>query len=184
MTNSEPRDNSPVLPIIARKPLALVPNSLKVKAISDSMNRIFALPLQTGELEFLDQRTINIIVSDAAISFSLRLVDDHLQAGIEAPEADLTIEGSVYTFLLLATRKADSDTLFFQRQLKTSGDTELGLYVKNFLDGLEPESLPHYRTVDRVLNGSLAIADGVEELRDRLSNFWLRNQGKDGGRRE
>jgi len=76
----------------------------------------------------------------------------------------------VYTFLLLATRKEDADTLFFRRQLKTSGDTELGLHVKNFLDGLEPETLPYHQTIDPILRGSLAIADRVDKIRNRLSS--------------
>jgi predicted lipid carrier protein YhbT len=72
--------------------------------------------------------------------------------------------------LLLATRKEDADTLFFRRQLKTSGDTELGLYVKNFLDGLEPETLPYHRTIDSIFHRSLAIADGVDKIRSRLGH--------------
>ena len=31
--------------------------------------------------------------------------------------------------------------LFFQRRLQMEGDTELGLEVKNFLDGLDVDSL-------------------------------------------
>jgi len=94
-----------------------------------------------------------------------------LRAANEVPEADLTIEGTVYTFLLLATRKEDADTLFFRRQLKTSGDTELGLHVKNLLDGLELETLPYHRTMAPILRSSLAVADGVDKIRRRLSNL-------------
>ena len=133
------------------------------------MNVLFAAPLEAGELEFLAGRVMNVVVSDAELRFSVRLDQDRLRAGAEVSEADLTIEGTVYTFLLLATRKEDADTLFFRRQLKTSGDTELGLYVKNFLDGLEPESLPHHRIIDSILHKSLAIADGVARIRSRFS---------------
>jgi len=126
---------------------------------------MFAKLLEAGELEFLAERVMNVIVSDAELRFSVRLDQNKLRAGVEASEADLTIEGTVYTFLLLATRKEDADTLFFRRQLKTSGDTELGLYVKNFLDGLEPETLPYHRTIDAVLRKSLAVADRVDKFR-------------------
>ncbi|MEW8013567.1 MAG: SCP2 sterol-binding domain-containing protein [Candidatus Sedimenticola endophacoides] len=47
------------------------------------------------------------------------------------------MDGTLYDFLLLATRREDADTLFFNRRLRLGGDTELGLYVKNFLDALE-----------------------------------------------
>ena len=159
---------TPELPSIARKPLAWIPLPIKAKAITGAMNAMFVKLLEAGELEFLAERVMNVIVSDAELRFSVRLDQNKLRAGVEASEADLTIEGTVYTFLLLATRKEDADTLFFRRQLKTSGDTELGLYVKNFLDGLEPETLPYHRTIDPILRKSLAVADGVDSIRSRL----------------
>ncbi len=135
------------------------------------MNAMFAMPLEAGELGFLAQRVMNVFVTDAGLRFSVRLDQDKLRAGNEVAEADLTIEGTVYTFLLLATRKEDADTLFFRRQLKTSGDTELGLHVKNFLDGLEPETLPYHRTIEPILRSSLAVADRVDRIRSWLSNL-------------
>ena len=171
MNNSASSRASPELPSIAKIPLAWVPLPLKAKVIASAMNKMFAKPLEAGELGFLAQRVMNIIVTDAELRFSVRLDQDRLCAGHEVAEADVTIEGTVYTFLLLATRKEDADTLFFRRQLKTSGDTELGLYVKNFLDGLEPETLPYHRTIDPILRTSLALADRVERIRGRLPNF-------------
>jgi O2-independent ubiquinone biosynthesis accessory factor UbiT len=171
MKNDVSTGASPELPSIMRTPLTWVPLPLKVTAITRALNVIFAAPLAAGELDFLAQRVMNILVSDAGLSFSLRLVQDQLQAGIEAAEADLSIEGNVYTFMLLATRKADADTLFFRRQLKTSGDTELGLHVKNFLDGLEPDALPGHRFIDLILHKSLTLADRVDEIRGRLSHL-------------
>ena len=171
MNNPESSGRSPELPTIARKPLAWVPLPVKSKSITSAMNAMFEVPLQEGELEFLAGRVVNIFVSDAELRFSLRLERDKFRAGTEVREADLTIEGTVYTFLLLATRKEDADTLFFRRQLKTSGDTELGLHVKNFLDGLEPETLAYYRTIDPILRTSLAVAEGVDRIRNRLSNL-------------
>ena len=132
---------------------------------------MFAAPLAAGELGFLAQRVVNINISDADLKFSVRLEQDKFCADKEVPEADLSIEGTVYTFMLLATRKEDADTLFFRRQLKTSGDTELGLYVKNFLDGLEPETLPYHRAIDPILRKSLAVADRVDKIRGRLSGL-------------
>ncbi len=171
MNNSASTRTSPELPSIARKPLAWVPLPVKAKAITRAMNAMFAMPLEAGELEFLAQRVINIFVSDAELRFSIRLDQEKLRADIAVPEADLTIEGTVYTFLLLITRKEDADTLFFRRQLKTSGDTELGLHVKNFLDGLEPETLPYHRVIDPILRRSLAVADGFDKIRSRLSDL-------------
>jgi predicted lipid carrier protein YhbT len=171
MNNSASTRVSPELPSIAKTPLALLPLPLKAIAITSAMNAMFATPLEAGELEFLAQHVVNVFITDAGLRFSVRLDQDKLRAGNEVAEADVTIEGTVYTFLLLATRKEDADTLFFHRQLKTSGDTELGLHVKNFLDGLEPETLPYYRTIDPILRTSLAVADRVDKIRSQLSNF-------------
>ena len=171
MNDSASTRASPELPSIARTPLAWVPFPLKAIAITSAMNAMFAAPLEAGELGFLAQHVLNVSVTDAGLRFSVRLDQDKLRAGNEVAEADVTIEGTVYTFLLLATRKEDADTLFFHRQLKTSGDTELGLHIKNFLDGLEPETLPYYRTIDPILRTSLAVADRVDRIRSRLPNF-------------
>jgi predicted lipid carrier protein YhbT len=173
MTNPASGSTSPELPSVARKPLAWMPMSAKTRAITSALNAMFAAPLRAGELGFLAHRVLNIFVSDAELRFSVRLDQDKLRAGAEVPDADLTIEGTVYTFLLLATRKEDADTLFFRRQLKTSGDTELGLYVKNLLDGLELESLPYHRAIAPILRSSIAVADGVDRIRHRLSNLRL-----------
>lgn len=171
MKNHASTNASPELPPVTRRVAAWIPSPLKVGAITRVLNIFLAKPLEAGELEFLRQCVMNIYVSDAELKFSVRLDQGKLCAGVEVAEADLTIEGTVYTFLLLATRKVDADTLFFQRQLKTSGDTELGLYVKNFLDGLEPETLPYYRTIDYIMRSGLAVADRVDMIRSQLSEL-------------
>ena len=158
---------SPQLPAIARIPLAWIPSPIKAKGIVRMLNGVFAAPLAEGELDFLSQRTVNVIISDAAIRFSLTLDAGRFVATGPAADADLRIEGTTHTLLLLASRSEDADTLFFNRLLKTSGDTELGLYVKNFLAGIEPDSLPGHRFVDPVLRRVLAIADWVEGRRHR-----------------
>jgi predicted lipid carrier protein YhbT len=52
-------------------------------------------------------------------------------------KGEATIRGGWREFLCLATRREDPDSLFFQRRLIIEGDTELGLTLKNLLDGCE-----------------------------------------------
>jgi predicted lipid carrier protein YhbT len=52
------------------------------------------------------------------------------------------VRGSATDLLLLASRLEDADTLFFQRRLQLTGDTELGLAVRNLLDQLPWETIP------------------------------------------
>ncbi|STL79926.1 sterol-binding protein [Escherichia coli] len=45
-------------------------------------------------------------------------------------QADVSFSADASDLLMIAARKQDPDTLFFQRRLVIEGDTELGLYVK------------------------------------------------------
>lgn len=56
--------------------------------------------------------------------------------------ADVSFYSGANDLVLIAARKEDPDTLFFQRRLRIEGDTELGLYVKNLLDAFELETMP------------------------------------------
>lgn len=156
---------SPQLPAIARIPLAVIPSPLKARAIAGMLNRVFAESLAAGELDFLSQRTVNVVVSDAVTRFSVTLDTGRFIVGPGLAEADLEVEGTMHTFLLLASGSEDPDALFFNRLLKTSGDTELGLYVKNFLAGIEPDSLPGHRFVDPTLRRILVVVDWIEGRR-------------------
>lgn len=57
-------------------------------------------------------------------------------------EPDLAFAANLSAFLQLLARQEDPDTLFFNRELEITGDTELGLIVKNMLDAVEWPSLP------------------------------------------
>ncbi|MDM8547613.1 ubiquinone anaerobic biosynthesis accessory factor UbiT [Candidatus Venteria ishoeyi] len=140
--------------------LKRVPAFLPGKTFALLINRFLAQPLQEGELDFLEDKVLNIQVSDTGIQFSLTLEQNRLVATQQA--ADVSIQGSLYAFLLLAGRHEDPDTLFFNRSLRLEGDTELGLYVKNFLDALEfdgelarllpllEKAAPKYATLSRL----------------------------------
>jgi len=128
----------PRLPAPLAFPLGLVPERVHSTLLAGILNRVFAPELADGELEFLEGRTLLIEVTDARLRFRLAATDGRLVPGGSGPE-DLAIRGSAYDFLLLATRREDPDTLFFNRRLQLGGDTELGLHVKNFLDALELE---------------------------------------------
>jgi predicted lipid carrier protein YhbT len=57
-------------------------------------------------------------------------------------EPDLAFAANLSAFLQLLARQEDPDTLFFTRELEITGDTELGLLVKNMLDAVEWPRLP------------------------------------------
>jgi len=127
----------PTLPRPLTLPLGLVPEGARTAVLAQILNRVFAPELKDGELDFLEQKVMRIGVDDARMAFRLMRSAGRLKAAPARLPVDLSIDGSVYDFLLLATRREDPDTLFFNRRLRLGGSTELGLYVKNFLDGLE-----------------------------------------------
>lgn len=57
-------------------------------------------------------------------------------------DPDLAFAAHLSAYLQLLARQEDPDTLFFNRELEITGDTELGLMVKNMLDAVEWPSLP------------------------------------------
>ncbi len=130
---------APTLPRLMALPLALIPPVAHSTVLVSALNRIFARELADGELDFLQGHVMLIRVSDARISYYITLENGRLRSAAGDATHDLSIEGSIYDFLLLATRREDPDTLFFNRRLRLGGNTELGLFVKNFLDSLELE---------------------------------------------
>jgi predicted lipid carrier protein YhbT len=54
---------------------------------------------------------------------------------------DVVFSASVDALVLMASQKVDPDTLLFNRKLKITGDTELGLEIKNLFNQFDLELL-------------------------------------------
>ena len=106
------------------------------------LNRLLAEAIQSGELDFMESRRVRISVTDLSFDFGISFSGQRIILSRNVADADLSITGGSYEYLLLASRREDADTLFFQRRLQTEGDTELGLEVKNFLDGQDLSDQP------------------------------------------
>lgn len=92
----------------------------------------------------LQGRPLRITVTDAGVAFDFTWRETRFSALPRGTRADLEIAACARDFVALARREEDPDTLFFSRRLAMSGDTELGLLVKNTLDAMEsplPQSL-------------------------------------------
>jgi len=150
LTRPEPR-----LPTPLSLPLKAFPSVLHSRTLVATLNRLFDDQIRDGELDFLLQRQIHISVDDAGIEYRLSFDGDRLIAGDNARTPDLALKGTLYSYMLLASRREDTDTLFFSRRLHMRGDTELGLYVKNFLDGLDLDSHRIPAMLESVLRRSL-----------------------------
>lgn len=105
--------------------------------ISLLLNRMFSELLRAGELDFLHGKSVSIRIEDLGLDLCFSLQGRRFMPAAPQTAVDLGMAGSLYDFTMLATRKEDPDTLFFNRRLKLSGDTELGLALKNLLDAQE-----------------------------------------------
>lgn len=132
----------PRLPRPLSLPLRLVPARLHSALAAAALERIFAEQRAEGELDFMQGRTACIQVLDAGIALTITADSTGFRSRPAAEEADLSIEGAAYDYLLLITGREDPDTLFFQRRLRMSGDTALGVHLKNFLAATDPDALP------------------------------------------
>ncbi len=106
------------------------------------MARVLAEPLAAGSLDFMRGRRLGIEVADLGLAWVIELEGGRLRACAPGVAAEATVRGSLTDLLLLAARLEDADTLFFQRRLWLTGDTELGLTARNLLDRLPFEQLP------------------------------------------
>lgn len=101
-------------------------------------------------------RSLRIVVQDMQLGFCLTLSQDRLTA-LQVPAPDLSISGNLHAFMLMAARRADPDTLFFQRLLRMEGDTGLGLALKNFLAAQDMEERWLTRQMQSMLQRALPL---------------------------
>ncbi|EIL86846.1 SCP2 sterol-binding domain-containing protein [Rhodanobacter sp. 115] len=120
--------------------LRMLPARAQHALLERAMARVLDVPLQDGTLDFMRGRRLAIEVSDLQLRWVLELEGDRLRVIDAEPEA--SVRGSATDLLLLAGRLEDADTLFFQRALNLTGDTELGLTARNLLERLPWESVP------------------------------------------
>ncbi|WP_330983950.1 MULTISPECIES: ubiquinone anaerobic biosynthesis accessory factor UbiT [Enterobacterales] len=128
-------------PTLMSVPVKVTPFALKRQVLEQMLSWQFRQALAEGELEFLEGRWLSIEVRDIGLRWFTSVENDRLIVSNHA-DADVSFSADASDLLMIAARKQDPDTLFFQRRLVIEGDTELGLYVKNLMDAIELEQMP------------------------------------------
>lgn len=82
----------------------------------------------------LDGRSFAITIEDLGVRSSFMVRGGVFRPRWNGQACELELGAKVADLLALMRAETDADTLFFQRRLRISGDTELGLIVKNWLD--------------------------------------------------
>lgn len=120
--------------------LKALPAPMQHRWLERAIARVLAAPLSAGTLDFMQGRRLGIHVSDLGLRWVIEGRDGRLCVG--GGDSEACVRGTATDLLLLASRLEDADTLFFQRRLVLTGDTELGLTARNLLERLPWESVP------------------------------------------
>ncbi|AXN31480.1 ubiquinone anaerobic biosynthesis accessory factor UbiT [Vibrio coralliilyticus] len=143
---------------ILRSPVHLLPKSGQKKVLLEGLKSVFRESLEDGDFEFLEGKWLKIEIKDMQLSWYVSYQDGRLMVADSAVKEDVAFRGNLNDLVLIAGRKEDPDTLFFQRRLSIEGDTELGLEIKNLMDSIDLEQLP--KPLQTLLN---ELADFVQK---------------------
>jgi predicted lipid carrier protein YhbT len=146
---------APLARIGARLP-QLPPSLAFVSALNLALGRM----IPREPLAPLIGKRFAIRVLDAGLTLRFAYSARGFRPIFDAEKPDLAISAKSRDFIALMAREEDPDTLFFSRRLLMEGETDLGLLVKNTLDGIE---LPHFDPA------RLAPAEILRRLRERLA---------------
>ena len=117
------------------------PHALVMVAALNAALKMKLLP--ESELALLEDKVFRVRVLDTGGEASYTYQNGLFRPMFRpARDPDLAFEANLSAYLQLLARQEDPDTLFFNRELEITGDTELGLIVKNMLDAVEWPKFP------------------------------------------
>lgn len=125
------------LPAVVARVAARLPSHppafLLTRALDFGIDRI--VPRQA--IEPLVGRRFVLVVRDLGLALHFQCTAKGFRPTSPRVAPELSIAATLRDFIALGLREEDPDTLFFARRLAIEGDTELGLIVKNVLDGID-----------------------------------------------
>ena len=162
MVTSKLVRNSKGLLKVAHK---MVPTRVQNLFVSHQLNHLAKQFMDDGELEFMNGKVVLVELRDLSAKWYFSKQGARLQMLEREPDhADVTFSATVDSMVLMASQKVDPDTLFFNRELKITGDTELGLEIKNLIDCFDLSLLDKpFRAVLDVWSNSLLKNTGREQ---------------------
>ncbi len=137
-------ENSGSLLSIAHK---IMPTKVENYFVLHQVKRLSQPFMDDGEIDFLDNKVAEVEIRDLEAKWYFTKIGQQLvmlnkdETLSISPEPDVVFSASVDALVLMASQKVDPDTLFFNRKLKITGDTELGLEIKNLFDQFDLDLL-------------------------------------------
>lgn len=136
----------------------LIPFGLQRRVMEKMMQEGFRDAINDGAFDFLQGRWLCMEITDLRLKWNItRGMNGPVMLASDVV-ADVSIRGNLRDFVALANQEEDPDTLFFRRRLQISGDTDLGLQVKNLMFGTEMTGLP--RLLSRGLQQLMQYSPG------------------------
>lgn len=130
-----------------RSPVQILPKTVQRMTMLEGLKMVFKEAIEDGDFEFLEDKWLKIEVRDLNLHWFISCRHGQLVVSEKEQQADVSFSGNLNDLVLIAGRKEDPDTLFFQRRLSIEGDTELGLEVKNLMDSVDLNALPKVVTL-------------------------------------
>ena len=154
------------MPKLLRPSLCLLPYKAQKSLLLPALHSVFREAIVEGDFEFLQGKWLKIEITDLALTWWLSFDKDRLIMASKDEQIieDVSFSATGDDLVLIAGRKQDPDTLFFQRRLKIEGDTELGLEVKNIIDAIDIEQLPN--SIHSLVDFSASL---LQNTRDELA---------------
>lgn len=121
---------------VLRSVIARLPQFPPSAATALMLNVLLHDVLSGPELDLARSKLVRVEIPDVGVSLSYRVHGTGVAAsGNETP--DVTITADTSALWALVTGREDADMLFFSRRLVMTGDTELGLLIRNTLDAID-----------------------------------------------
>lgn len=138
------------------QPLSGLPPQLPESIIALACSHLLRDAIADGQLDELQGRALRIELHEPRLDLNFTMGQRRIRPAPAAWPPAATIRARTEDLILVLDQRVDPDTLFFRRRLRISGDTALGLRVKNLLDGLDPDQLP--RPLRSLLHGMATSA--------------------------
>ena len=148
-------------PKVLAIPCVFIPFNMQAKLLVRLLGKMFKEAIEDGDLDFLEGKWLKVTVNDLKLTWYISFKDESFIISETRDKEDVSFLGNSNEFILIAGRREDPDTLFFQRRLSIQGDTELGLEIKNLLDNIEMDKLSDF-TQKGIKYMSGFVQDGLQ----------------------
>lgn len=139
-TNNLPDAQQSTMSVAIKKMIGRLPAYPATQAFVTGFNLTVWKKLKGLDWDGLYGKTFSVVVKDLQLVLQFSVTEKGLRA-VKSAESDVIFTASFMDLIRLALRLEDPDTLFFNRRLLIEGNTDIGLQVKNMLDGVEFETL-------------------------------------------